>query len=101
MGLFELCHPRNSVYPTRRAAWGCGDVKTIWDHAAQHSGGRRSDMSSFNLRQVLLVSVATAVVLAAASIAPSGAQEKVNPPDFSSNNVGWVGLNGNGPFFEP
>jgi hypothetical protein len=34
-----------------------------------------------------------------AFIAPTVAQEAV-PPDFSSNNVGWVGLNGNGPFFE-
>jgi hypothetical protein len=29
------------------------------------------------------------------------AQQKAAPPDFSSNNVGWVGLNGGGPFFEP
>src|SRR4029077_20263906 len=35
----------------------------------------------------------------AAAIMPAAAQEKAIP-DFSSNNVGWVALNGNGPFFE-
>jgi hypothetical protein len=36
------------------------------------------------------------------AIAPAVAQQKASPPDFSSNHtVGWVGLNGNGPFFSP
>jgi hypothetical protein len=35
-----------------------------------------------------------------ASMAPAVAQQKAAAPDFSSDNVGWVGLNGTGPFFE-
>src|SRR6266576_3685765 len=70
-------------------------------------------MSSFTSREKRLtagisLAVVAAVlvtvlvtVLAAVPIAPSLAQEKIVPPDFSSGNVGWVGLNGNGPFFEP
>jgi hypothetical protein len=33
--------------------------------------------------------------------APAAAQQKAAPPDFSSNQAGWVGFNGTGPFFEP
>jgi hypothetical protein len=32
--------------------------------------------------------------------APAVAQQKAPAPDFSSNQAGWVGLNGNGPGFE-
>ena len=39
-------------------------------------------------------------ITAAAPIAQAVAEEKAAPPDFSSNNVGWVGLNGGGPFYE-
>ena len=39
-------------------------------------------------------------VIAATSIAAPAAQQKA-PPDFSSKLVGWVGLNGGGPFYEP
>ena len=35
-----------------------------------------------------------------AVIAPAMAQQKAAPPDFSANKAGWVGLDGNGPFFE-
>jgi hypothetical protein len=38
---------------------------------------------------------------AAALVAQAAAQQKAPPPDFSSDNVGWVGLNGGGPFYEP
>jgi hypothetical protein len=55
-------------------------------------------MSSFAFRDKLLAGVIFAGVSAAA-IAPAVAQQET--PDFSSNNVGWVGLNGGGPFFEP
>src|SRR5215470_13941272 len=41
------------------------------------------------------------VGVAAALVAPAAAQQKAAPPDFSSDNVGWVGLNGGGPFYEP
>jgi hypothetical protein len=55
-------------------------------------------MSSFASRERLL---ATTIFLGVtAAIAPAMAQQQA-PPDFSSNNVGWVGLNGGGPFFEP
>jgi hypothetical protein len=40
-------------------------------------------------------------LMAVAPIAQAMAQQKAASPDFSSNNVGWVGLNGGGPFFEP
>jgi len=33
--------------------------------------------------------------------APAVAQQKAAPPDFSSNQVGWIGVNGGGPGFEP
>jgi hypothetical protein len=56
-------------------------------------------MSSFTLKQTNLASTILASLMAAAPLAPAAAQEGA-PPDFSSNNVGWVGLNGNGPFFE-
>jgi hypothetical protein len=32
---------------------------------------------------------------------PAAAQQTASLLDFSLNGVGWVGLNGNGPFFEP
>jgi hypothetical protein len=58
-------------------------------------------MSPFASRVKLLVGSilmgATAAVLTAQAVA----QQKAASPDFSSNNVGWVGLNGSGPFFEP
>jgi len=40
-------------------------------------------------------------MMAAAPLAQAVAQQKAAPPDFSSDNVGWVGLNGGGPFYEP
>jgi hypothetical protein len=46
--------------------------------------------------------VLVAAILAALVILPAastGAQQQ-SPPDFSSNQAGWVGLNGGGPFFE-
>src|SRR5436190_5374259 len=58
-------------------------------------------MSSFTARERLLAGGILVGLMAAASIAQPVAQQKAAPPDFSSNNVGWVGLNGNGPFFEP
>jgi hypothetical protein len=55
-------------------------------------------MSSFTWKTELLCGV---ILFGLAGAAPSAtAQEKASPPDFSSNGVGWVGFNGNGPFFE-
>jgi hypothetical protein len=56
-------------------------------------------MSSFASRERLLATTIFLGVMAA-QIAPAVAQQEA-PPDFASNNVGWVGLNGGGPFFEP
>jgi hypothetical protein len=57
-------------------------------------------MSSFTLREKVLAGSILAGLIGAAPIAPAVAQEKAAAPDFSSNGVGWVGLNGGGPFFE-
>ena len=56
-------------------------------------------MSSFTLREKVLAG-SILVVVGAAPIAQAVAQQKAAAPDFSSDNVGWVGLNGTGPFFE-
>jgi len=56
-------------------------------------------MSSFTLREMLLAG-GILVVVGAAPIVQAVAQQKAAAPDFSSGNVGWVGLNGTGPFFE-
>jgi hypothetical protein len=40
-------------------------------------------------------------LLGTTSTAPAVAQQKAAPPDFSSNQVGWVGVNGGGPGFTP
>src|SRR5580692_5624177 len=61
-------------------------------------GGAR--MKAFALRGILAAGV-LAGLTAAVGNAPAAAEEKAAPPDFSSNNVGWVALNGGGPFFEP
>lgn len=57
-------------------------------------------MSSFTLRQKVLARSILAGIVGATLIAQAVAQQKAAPPDFSSHNVGWVGLNGTGPFFE-
>jgi len=51
------------------------------------------------LREMLLAG-GILVVVGAAPIVQAVAQQKAAAPDFSSGNVGWVGLNGTGPFFE-
>jgi hypothetical protein len=58
-------------------------------------------MSSFTVREAALAGSILAGLILAAPIAPAVAQQKAAPPDFSSDGVGWVGLNGNGPFYEP
>jgi hypothetical protein len=55
-------------------------------------------MCSFTLSGKLLAGSVLVVMTSAVALAPATAQKI---PDFSSNNVGWVGLNGNGPFYEP
>jgi hypothetical protein len=58
-------------------------------------------MSSLVWRARVLAGSILAGLIWAVPAAPVVAQQKAAPPDFSSNQVGWVGLNGNGPFFEP
>jgi hypothetical protein len=57
-------------------------------------------MFSFTLRAKVLAGSILVGIAAGESAAPAAAQDKASPPDFSSNNAGWVGLNGGGPFFE-
>jgi hypothetical protein len=58
-------------------------------------------MCLFTWRGKLVACSILAGITASASIAPAVAEEKATLTDFSSNNVGWVGLNGGGPFYEP
>ncbi len=58
-------------------------------------------MSSFAWRERVLAGSILAGLIWAVPAEQVVAQQKAAPPDFSSNQVGWVGLNGNGPFFEP
>lgn len=58
-------------------------------------------MSWFTLSEKLLAGSLLVGVMAAVPLAQAVAQQKAAPPDFSSNDVGWVGLNGGGPFYEP
>jgi len=57
-------------------------------------------MCLFTLREKLVASSILVGVMWAAPIAQAVAQQKASAPDFSSDNVGWVALNGGGPFFE-
>jgi hypothetical protein len=56
-------------------------------------------MSSLTLSARFLAGAVAALM--GAATAPAFAQQKAAPPDFSSNQVGWVGVNGGGPGFEP
>ena len=58
-------------------------------------------MSLFTLREKLLAGGILVGMMGAAPITQAVAQEGAAPLDFSSDNVGWVGLNGGGPFYEP
>jgi hypothetical protein len=58
-------------------------------------------MSSFALCARFVAGSVLTGFIAATAAAPALAQQKAGPPDFSSNHVGWVGVNGGGPGFEP
>jgi hypothetical protein len=59
-------------------------------------------MSSFTLRARLLASGLLASLIGAVPTFPSVAQQKSTPPVFSPDyTVGWVGVGGGGPGFEP
>jgi hypothetical protein len=51
-------------------------------------------MSSFDWREKVLASTVLAGVLWMAPAVPAAAQQKAAPPDFSSNQFGWVGVGG-------
>jgi hypothetical protein len=51
-------------------------------------------MSAFNRRERVLASTMLAGIIWAAPAAPAAAQQQAAPPDFSSNQVGWVGVGG-------
>jgi hypothetical protein len=58
-------------------------------------------MSSFARSARFVASGVLTGFIGAMATAPALAQQKAAPPDFSSNQVGWVGVNGGGPGFEP
>ena len=58
-------------------------------------------MSSFpSSAKAIPAAILLGLTMSMALIVPAFAQQKAAPPDFSSNQTGWVGFNGNGPFFE-
>jgi hypothetical protein len=57
-------------------------------------------MPSLTWKESALAGSILAGLMWASAITPSVAQQKAAPPDFSSNEAGWVGFNGGGPFFE-
>src|SRR5260370_11847414 len=58
-------------------------------------------MSWFALSARFVAGSVLTGIIGATAAAPALAQQKAGPPDFSSNQVGWVGVNGGGPGFEP
>jgi hypothetical protein len=58
-------------------------------------------MSSMTLRPRILTASILAALVWAAAIASAVAEEKAAPPDFSSNQTGWLGVGGGGPGFAP
>ena len=56
-------------------------------------------MSSFTMRTRLCAAGILAGLAAAMPAALAVAQQNAAPPDFSSNQVGWVGVGGGGPGF--
>ena len=56
-------------------------------------------MFSFSWREGILTG--SVLIGLMTLIVPVTAQQRISPPDFSSNFAGWVGLNGGGPFYEP
>jgi len=58
-------------------------------------------MSSFTWSAGFFAGTVLAALVGAAATAPAVAQQKSALPDFSSDQVGWLGVNGGGPGFEP
>ena len=60
----------------------------------------KANMSVTSIAKLVSGSLVLGLAAAAAPATAVLAQQKEAPPDFSSHDVGWVGLNGGGPFFE-
>jgi hypothetical protein len=58
-------------------------------------------MSSMTLRARILTTSILAGLVWAAPTASAVAEQKAAPPDFSSNQTGWIGVGGGGPGFAP
>ncbi len=58
-------------------------------------------MGAFILERRIHTVLMAACCAAAPVMTPALAQQTAAAPDFSSNQAGWVGLNGGGPFYEP
>src|ERR1700682_581093 len=58
-------------------------------------------MSSMTLRARILTGSILAALVSAAPTASAVAEQKAAPPDFSSNQTGWIGVGGGGPGFAP
>jgi hypothetical protein len=58
-------------------------------------------MASFALSARFVAGGVLTGLIGATAAAPALAQQQAGPPDFSSNQAGWVGVNGGGPGFEP
>src|SRR5262249_18029167 len=56
--------------------------------------GGEAAMSSFNWREKVSASIVLAAVAGVVLAAPAVAQQNAAPPDFSSNQFGWVGMGG-------
>jgi hypothetical protein len=57
--------------------------------------------SGGKLRAATVLAASAGLFSLMTPFAPAAAQQNSAPPDFSSNQAGWVGFNGTGPFFEP
>src|SRR6266700_3394216 len=85
-------------FQARSFRWECRGRLDGCKRGRAARGG--ATMSSFTWRDRVLAGSILAGLAWAAPTASAVAQQNAAPPDFSSNlTVGWVGLNGNGPFF--
>src|SRR5262249_18516859 len=98
---------RRSRRAALRKASACGSLIARSEHSAPiainkgNTAKGGAPMSSFTLSAGAFAGGILAGLMGAAATAPAAAQQKAAPPDFSSNQVGWIGVNGGGPGFEP
>src|SRR5260370_27953473 len=81
---------------------GAGAVQgQDFDRDASNDTAGEATMSLFTSTERLFASSILVGMTAVALVVQAVAQEKAGAPDFSSDNVGWVGLNGGGPLSHP